>query len=323
MNNSEQNSCSIPCNLCGSKVIEELSLIDRNRNYLRTVICKKCGLVWSDPRPENVRKYYENDYRLHYKSSFTPKLKHILRYGNIALIRFEKFKEYIQNRDTVLDVGSGGSELVYLLKKKGYLAEGIEPNKGYAEYAAKEYGIKIHNAFIEDIDLKEKQYDVITTWHVLEHTEDPFNYLLMLKKLLKNQGTLIIELPNVEVVSHAAANRFHLAHLYNFNHRTLENICIKAGYRVIKANVPQDRGLIFMVCKKNSLECMKQTSSDWSIPENCQHIMNITRKHTNFRYYTSYYPYHELFNKIQKKLNELKAIKGFSRGKDILDTLFI
>ena len=66
-------SCSLPCNLCGSTQVAELSHLDRDGSALRTVICKDCGLVWSDPLPMDVAQYYEHDYRLDYKAAYTPK----------------------------------------------------------------------------------------------------------------------------------------------------------------------------------------------------------------------------------------------------------
>ncbi|MBH0181271.1 MAG: glycosyltransferase family 9 protein [Nitrospira sp.] len=47
----EAESSSIPCNLCGGTEVSTLSNRSRSGKPLRTVICKSCGLVWSDPRP--------------------------------------------------------------------------------------------------------------------------------------------------------------------------------------------------------------------------------------------------------------------------------
>jgi uncharacterized Zn finger protein len=79
----------IPCNLCGSLESEEISTLDRDKNYLRTVICQKCGLVWIDPRPNEseIKQYYSKDYRIKYKGTYKPKPKHIHRAGLIAMSR--------------------------------------------------------------------------------------------------------------------------------------------------------------------------------------------------------------------------------------------
>ncbi len=107
---SDHLQCSIPCNLCESTNIDVLSTVDRERKYLRTVICKDCGLVWTDPRPDKqqLRDYYENDYRLQYKGTYTPKLKHVYRAGKVAIDRYSRIKKYIKKSDKIIDIGSGG-----------------------------------------------------------------------------------------------------------------------------------------------------------------------------------------------------------------------
>lgn len=84
---------------------------------LRTVICAKCGLVWSDPLPHNPRDFYEDSYRVSYKGTYSPKPKHILRAGNVALSRYQKIEKLLSKPLSILDVGSGGGEFSYLLKE--------------------------------------------------------------------------------------------------------------------------------------------------------------------------------------------------------------
>jgi methylase of polypeptide subunit release factors len=114
--NREMNACSIPCNLCGGTEVSILSNRSRSGKPLRTVICRACGLVWSDPRPHDARRFYEQEYRLSYKHTYRPKLKHVLRAGNVALSRFEKIEQLLSTRKAVLDVGTGGGEFAYLLQ---------------------------------------------------------------------------------------------------------------------------------------------------------------------------------------------------------------
>ena len=146
------NSCSIPCNLCGGTDVTELSTRDRDGRYLRTVACNGCGLVWTDPRPseEEVRTYYERDYRVSYKGAFTPKLKHIYRAGRVAHNRYQRVSPYLKDGDRILDVGSGGGEFLYLLTRQGYAAQGVEPNQGYGEYSIAEYGVTVNMGFIQE-----------------------------------------------------------------------------------------------------------------------------------------------------------------------------
>ncbi len=65
-----KDDLSRPCNLCNSTEFDVLSTRDRDGEYLRTVICKNCGLVWSDPFPINPSEYYQKNYRILYKGTF-------------------------------------------------------------------------------------------------------------------------------------------------------------------------------------------------------------------------------------------------------------
>ena len=87
--------CTIPCNLCGGREVAVLGRKGREGEPLRTVICVNCGLAWSDPRPIEARKYYEEEYRKDYKRIETPRLVHIYRAGRGALDRWAQIKKFV------------------------------------------------------------------------------------------------------------------------------------------------------------------------------------------------------------------------------------
>ena len=108
------SECPIPCNVCGSVDVEELGSRDRDGRPLRTTICQRCGLVWSNPRPGegDVRRYYAGEYRLDYKGQATPSLRHTARSGRGALNRYRSLAPFLKTGDRVLDAGAGGGEVV-------------------------------------------------------------------------------------------------------------------------------------------------------------------------------------------------------------------
>ena len=181
---------SVPCNLCDSENVEVLSLKDRNREYLRTVICKSCGLIWTDPRPttRQVRQFYAREYRQEYKRIYRPKRKHILRAAQESILRYQVLGDILKAGDTVLDVGSGAGVFVYVLCQMGLVGRGVEPDRSYAEYSADALNVDVTNSFFEDFRGEAGSMDAVLLHHVLEHMEDPFGALLRSRTLLKEGG---------------------------------------------------------------------------------------------------------------------------------------
>lgn len=320
-----ENKCSKPCILCDSENIDVLSLVGRDREYLRTVICKECGLIWTDPVPIEVKKYYERDYRIQYKGSYTPKLKHVYRAAKVAINRYKKIEKYLSNKNSILDIGSGGGEFLYLLNKLGFYTTGIEPNRSYGEYASRTYGLNIYIGFAQNIVLEKDTFDVITMWQVLEHIDNPLFVLQKVYNWLKDSGILVIEVPNVEAVCQAPKNRFHVAHLYNFNEKNLSLLCRKTGFTLIYKSISKDGGNLLQIFEKvsvNGTEVSDVDFTDYKIPGKYRDIREIIITHTDFTHYTSLYPYVRFLKKIPRILIEWRISKKFNSGKEILDYYF-
>ena len=85
--------------------------------------------------------------------------------------------------------------------------------------------------------ISNQSLDIITAWHVLEHVYDLKETFIDLNRLLKNNGKLIIALPNYR--SHDAQHykQFWAAldvprHLYHFDHDFISKIASETGYQL-------------------------------------------------------------------------------------------
>ena len=309
---------SSQCNLCGSTEYDVLSNVGKENESLNTVICKKCGLVWSHPFPIDPFDYYQKHYRILYKGTFTPKKKHIFRAARAAVGRFNLLKHLLKPGWRVLEVGSGGGEFLYLLKKLGYDAFGIEPNEGYSEYAKKEYQLNITTGFLQNTQFEENSFEMITMWHVFEHMDNPADILKKIHSYLVTDGLLVIEVPNVESTCQWPNNTFHTAHLYNFNQLTLSRIAEQAGFSVIEKTVVPDGGIIRQVFKKNGAA---PRDIRGEIDGNFERIKKIVARRTTLKHYFSRYPYSRVLNKVRQWFSEKGASNRFASGKEILDHL--
>lgn len=316
---TRQAVCSIPCNLCGSTEAERISLADRDGNRLGTIICRVCGLVWTDPRPGEIGTFYKEEYRVLYKGAYLPKPKHIYRAGKVAVARHDRIKAYLDKDMSVLDVGSGGGEFVYLMKTLGCRATGIEPNEGYARHSVSAYGIDVRIGLLQDVSLEGGGYDFVTMWHVLEHVEDPARILEKIVHWIRQGGFLAVEVPDIEATCQSPSNRFHIAHLYNFNLVTLKNMGKKAGLTVVEHVASPDGGNVTVIFRKGGDPGLSDRP-DWE--NNYGKIVGIMRSHTLLRHFTSSHPYARLARKILRVLDEKIATVRFVDGKLLLDRCY-
>lgn len=316
---NQQLTSSMSCNLCGGHDVSVLGTRSRTGAALQTVICNQCGLVWSDPFPHDPRGYYENDYRVEYKKTYAPKLKHILRAGKIALKRHSKIKHLLSTKKRILDVGTGGGEFAYLLKSLGHDLQGIEPNKGYGEYSVAEYGLNLQIGFIQDAQFLEESFDLITIWHVLEHTEDPCFVLNKLRSLLKPDGILVVEVPNIESTCQSPKSTFHEAHLYNFNLATLRKMGEKVGLAEDHHVFSDDGGNMTLFFRKSDV---RLPESELAIAGNAEAIKKIVYGHTNLAHFMSASPYKRFLKRMRRSLSEKNAVRQFDNNKALLDQLY-
>lgn len=311
---------SLPCNLCGAAEATVVGTRSRSGAALRSVCCRHCGLVWSDPRPVDARSFYEDDYRLAYKGTFEPRPKHVFRAGRVALDRLAHVRPLLQQRRRVLDVGSGGGEFAHLLQTLGHEVSGIEPNRGYAEFSAAQYGLAVARGFAGAVTLPADHFDVITIWHVLEHTEDPSRVLAQLHCALRPGGTLVVEVPNIEATCQSPASTFHEAHVFSFSPVTLRRLSEKVGLHVDRITLSPDGGNITALLRR--LPEPLPAPESLRIPEEHDRLVGILRAHRPLRHLLTPHPYRRFAGRIARSVHEGWQTRDPLPPRVLLDRLY-
>jgi len=185
MDNSLHNKCLI----CGSQDIQKLERY--SNNFL--VKCKNCGLVFCEPIPtkQELDEYYKTyAYENNYYSPITKQ-----RYIEL-LEQFEKYRK--TNR--ILDVGCGNGFFLDVAKEQGWEVYGTEYSEKAIEIL-KEKGIKSYKGELNIDDFKEEMFDVITSFEVVEHINNPVEEIQKIKYFLRKGGVLYITTPNFNSIS--------------------------------------------------------------------------------------------------------------------------
>jgi 2-polyprenyl-3-methyl-5-hydroxy-6-metoxy-1,4-benzoquinol methylase len=267
-----------------------------------------------DPVPfENTEQFYKTEYRKSYKGVHQPKPKHVYRAGNVALQRFSQLSELLPKGARCLDAGSSSGEFVYLLRKRGFDACGVEANLPYAEYSQKELGVPVSISPFSEYESDEK-FDLITMFHVLEHLENPVRDLSCLAGFLKPGGKLVIEVPNILYPNMAFSHKWHPGHLFSFTDQTLSMLLEKSGFKVITCEPIGDNGNlwgIFEPTKRREPEVQPSLAL-----RNFDELENGRRK-----YFLNFQNYFKFIPKMLNQLVEKKATNA-KMGKEILDELY-
>ena len=223
----------ITCYLCGNT---HCSLVHNNIRYNlspRPYQCDHCGFVFLFPTMSSVEEklFYEKNYRFIYENQTAEDLwKESLPEAKKRVTRFSDL--YTKNT-RLLEIGCASGFFLSEVKDHVKTVTGVELTKEYVNYAQKK-GFNVKES-LDDID--DETFDLIFMFHVLEHINDPINFLKNVRKKLSHNGKLIIEVPNVEdilVSVYKIKNHLNfyweIAHNYYFSRKTLGRVLEQASY---------------------------------------------------------------------------------------------
>jgi SAM-dependent methyltransferase len=254
---------NIPCDLCGGKTSKPF--LKLSKDHFALVQCETCSLVYLDPRPSpnEIGKYYTTDYYTS-QAPATPQpglrsnikrlayQAHSMPHDDGALERLKwKFLDIglgwraarsvpVRSKGRLLDVGCGNGEYAAWIRDNmpGWEAEGTEVNEHAAEQARRSFQLTVHTGHLNELHLAPSQFDMISFWHSLEHVFSPAAAVREAHRLLRPDGALAIEVPNIDSweARRAGVSWYHLAvpvHLYHFSPTTLSRLVEQNGFQVL------------------------------------------------------------------------------------------
>lgn len=227
----------VSCDFCESNDYELLYDKGRYNISINNVICKKCGLVYINPRKseKEIEDYYKSKYREIYSNTKIVTSKSIEDCEQRAIQHIDYLKEYLFDKIKILDIGCSAGNFLKIVREnyKDCDLNGIEANKNFSKYGKSVYNLDIFNGMLEKYKTK-KKFDLIYMSHILEHFESPSRALLKVNSLLNENGYLFIEVPTILYPYISLDFFFQDAHLFTFSPMTLQSYLIKYDFYIIK-----------------------------------------------------------------------------------------
>jgi 2-polyprenyl-3-methyl-5-hydroxy-6-metoxy-1,4-benzoquinol methylase len=216
------------CNLCRSHAVTPLDIGEPTAKVGHNVICETCGLIFHYPAmsAEEMKKLYIDDYSSEYSASET-----IGRDMARSRIAFLQQQIDLVRVETALEIGCARGEFLSELNRAGIPAEGVEPSQAMAGLGRNTYGVKITGGVYDDFPVHPEYYDLISMFHVLEHVPNPLATLQRIKKELKPDGRLFLEVPTIADCQLSIV--FKTIHPTTFVAATLNAMLVEAGFDVL------------------------------------------------------------------------------------------
>lgn len=221
------------CPLCNHKKIKKV--FKKKWNSSSFYKCKKCHLIFKNPL-EPVTKTvnrYNNDY-------FKYELENQFNFFNLIKKTIEDFGvlSMLPKQSAVLEIGSATGLFLKYMNENGHISTGLEICKESVDYGIKNYNVNLINKRLEECNFKENSFDFIHFSHLIEHLNDPFNFLITIKKILKHSGYIMLTTPNSSglFAKYYQDNWRCIVddHLFIFNKKNLRLIFKKINLKIIK-----------------------------------------------------------------------------------------
>lgn len=272
------------------------------------------------PSEAELEAWYASHYRQTYKGCEQPKMKYVLRAARNAKDRFD----WIQSRKLIhttgsklktLDIGASSGEFVSLMAYEQHDAHGIEPHRGYAEYA-QSMALKVLNGSLLSTlqNFEKKSFDLITMFHVLEHLVDPVRSLQQIGSYLKDSGVLYIEVPNATRYG-SPTYLFFKAHTLYFDHGALRNLLTSAGFEVKSQSSADSPNLRIVARFTGVQQAVRQR-------EHRHELVRAQLKRKWVPYLWSQLLKGEPFVKLSKRYKEKRMAKQYTDPKELMNKTF-
>jgi SAM-dependent methyltransferase len=170
------------------------------------VQCEVCAFIHVVPLPtsDELREYYATNFYEESKPDYLESASRDREWLNIGYdTKLDMLEEALEldprravTRPRILDIGSGPGHFLLRAKERGWEAVGLEAAPAAVEFSRRS-GLEVHQGYFEGVDRWNLgSFDAVHMQHVLEHVPDPRQLLDGVRRMMKPNSAVCIEVPN-------------------------------------------------------------------------------------------------------------------------------
>jgi 2-polyprenyl-3-methyl-5-hydroxy-6-metoxy-1,4-benzoquinol methylase len=180
-------------------------LFETSSRPFKLSACAACHSLFLDPTPgaNEIAGFYPAHYWWKPSTGILKALERCYRrialYDHVRFITSAAQRAAIESkRARLLDVGCGSGTLLGILKQQGFDVLGLDSSKEAAAIAKAEYDVDVFVGSLEEAGFPDASFDLVTLFHVMEHVTTPRDVLISVRRILKPNGRVVLQVPNIE-----------------------------------------------------------------------------------------------------------------------------
>ena len=246
------------CPVCGNADVPEAFRFEESwapfsdsPRPLAVGVCRECGFVCQVSAWEpGYDEYMDAAYRAY----DAEELFDFPRRSPENVRATDMIAEHLDGMDAmdILEIGSNRGDLLYMLKERFSEANvlGIDPSASAGGHVP-----TIRDYFRPE--LFASKFDAILLKQVLEHFKNPRSFLRGVASLLKEDGILYLDVPNVRQIVENRTDGFILEHVLYFTMETLDRVL--PGLEIVGAI---EEASLCVICKPGTARLESDTVDD-------------------------------------------------------------
>lgn len=234
---------------------------------------RKTGFVFCEriPSQNELIKHYQK-----YNRNYSLPESTLKKYRQILKEKLEPFRK--NNR--ILDVGCGDGHFLEVAKELGWEVYGTEYVDDVVSIC-REKGIYVHQGKLDPDNYEDGFFDVITSFEVIEHINNPREEINNIRKILRKGGGLYITTPNFNALERfILKDKYDIVitypdHLSYYTPKTIDYLLKNSGFKKLELKTTGVR-ISSLLNNRASLKAENKTSTS-SVDEDLRDMVNSNK----------------------------------------------